>query len=63
MKKEERARFAEHASPAAISEMISAVNKKLRRAQAEMTWLRGLQAERASQVLRGEWPPRKKEGS
>lgn len=49
-------RFRQHAAPEAIEARISEVLKKKQRIDGEMTRLYELRAERATQVMRGEWP-------
>lgn len=47
-----------HAAPEAIAAELVDARRKLREAEATVNWLQQLQAKRATQVMKGEWPAR-----
>jgi hypothetical protein len=61
--KRDRRGFALHAAPQAIEAAIVDAQRRLRAVEEEVRWLRVLQAERATQVIRGEWPTPRPEGA
>lgn len=53
---QDRDGFATHAAPEAIEAAILSADRRRLEVEEELRWLRALQAARATQVLRGEWP-------